>query len=356
MTTRTQAMATVAAASIGELKIKLTILQHPGFAGIISFLKMPNVTKKSYFPIICRALTYLAYNSPDVQKKITKASRLPLNPFREMSQSPDIGTRSEAAFQTIVLGHMFEMKHNPTMIVAASIRQLTDALEISIETGDVDTQVQVCSLICNLMHMRAGIINGFLALDVTALLCHVLLSQYEHCRCTSAIALSYITHNMKGAREILGYCRKNPKLFKRLKTYSKGYRLHPDFLENWEHFQDTHLSGKSVNLRLLRETAASPRVIGAAYIGANIFSELSRGERVSERERERERELTSPLASYRIISDGPKKILPCTRFQRQRQRSCRGQAITGGGDGLLRNGGKRASPSIQMESLSCING
>ena len=279
-TTKLQAMATVAAASIGELKIKQTILQQSGFTGIIAFLKMPNAAKKTYLRIICRALTYLAYNSPDVQKRIVKITRLSLNPFRERSQSPDIGIRSEAAFQMIVLGHMFETQHNTTMIVATSIRQLTDELEISIESGDVDTQVQVCSLMCNLLHMRAGIINGFLALDVVPLLCHILLSQYKHCRCTSAIALSYITHNLKGAREILGYCRKNPKLFKKLKFYSKGYKLHPDFLESWEHFQNTHMSGKSAKMRLMRASAASPRVIEAAYIGANIFSEL-------ERERER---------------------------------------------------------------------
>lgn len=273
-TIRIQAMATVAAASIGELKIKLTILQHSGFTGIINFLKMPESIRTNFLQVICRTLTYLAYNSPEVQKKIAKASRLPLSPFREMSQSPDIGVRSEAAFQMIVLGHTFETKQNPTMIVAISIRQLIDELDVSIESGDVDTQVQVCSLMCNLLHMRAGIVNGFLALDIVPLLLHVLLSQYEHCRCTSAIALSYITHNSKGAREILGYCRKNPKLFKRLKTYSKGYKLHPDFLENWDHFQSTHLSGKSATLRLMRASAASPRVIKAAYIGADIFSEL----------------------------------------------------------------------------------
>ena len=285
-TTRIQAMSTVAAASIGELKIKMTILNHAGFAleGIITYLKTPNKKKMASLTVVCRALTYLAYNSPEVQRKITEASRLPFSPFREMSQSPDIGVRSEAAFQMIVLGHVFESKHNPTMIVASSIRQLIDELEISIESRDVNTQVQVCSLMCNLLHMRAGIVNGFLALDIITLLCHVLLSQYEHCRCTSAIALSYITHNSRGAREILGYCRKNPKLFKRLKTYSKGYTLHPDFLENWDHFQNTHLSRKSAKLRLMRGSVTSPRVIEAAYIGASTFSEFWR-----ERERERER-------------------------------------------------------------------
>ena len=130
---------------------------------------------------------------------------------------------------------------------------------------------------CNLLHMRAGIINAFLTLDIISLLfeVHVLKSQYEHCRRMSAIALSYITYNAKGSRQVLRYCRKAPpKLYKRLSVYSKGYPLHPDFVENWEHFESTHLCGKAARMKRLRENASSPRVVAAAYIGASVFSEL----------------------------------------------------------------------------------
>ena len=70
-----------------------------------------------------------------------------------------INIRSEASFQMIVLGHVFELSQSPTMIVAARIRQLVNDLDASIESKDVDTQVHLCSLMCNLFHMRAGIVN-----------------------------------------------------------------------------------------------------------------------------------------------------------------------------------------------------
>ena len=274
-TTKVQTMCTVAAVSIGDLKIKITIMDCSSFnlEGIIAYLKAPN-SKKRAFTVVCRALCYLTYNSPEVQRRIAEISRLPLKPFQEVAKSPDINIRSEASFQMIVLGHVFELSQSPTMIVAARIRQLVNDLDASIESKDVDTQVHLCSLMCNLFHMRAGIVNGFLALDVVPLLLAVLQSQYEHCRHTSAIALSYITCNSKGSREVLGYCRQTPQLFKRLKTYSRGYALHQNFLENWKHFQRTYLSGKSAKSKLLRASTASPRAIGAAYIGATVFSEF----------------------------------------------------------------------------------
>lgn len=280
--TKIQAMSTMAAASIGDVKIKTTILQNGLFSldTIISYLKTQKKLKLTSLAIVCRALTYLAYNSPEVQRKIIKISRLPLTPFCDMAASAEMSIRSEAAFQMIVLGQVFESSQNPTMIVVTSIRQLIDELLFSIESEDVDTQVHVCSLMCNLLHMRAGIINGFLALDVVPLLFQVLQSQYEHCRCTSAIALSYITHNSKGSRQVLGHCRKTPKLFRRLKRYSKGYQLHQDFMENWKHFRGTHLSVRSTRLKRLRESTQSPRAIEAVYIGANVFSEFRRAKKV----------------------------------------------------------------------------
>ena len=315
-TTKLQALSTVAAASIGEVKIKTAILRNNGFSleRIISHLKAPN-RDQSAITVVCRALTYLAYNSLEVQRKVTEVGCLPLTPFREMASSTDTCIRSGAAFQMIVLGHVFESNEKPTMIVASSIKQLIEELNMSIEANDIDTQVQICSFLCNLLHMRAGIVNGFLALGIIPLLFEVLQSQYEHCRCTSAIALSYITYNSKGSRQVLRYCRKAPKLFKRLNTYSKGYELHPDFVENWKHYESTHLSDKSARLRLMRDGARSPRVIAAAYIGASVFSEFYQREREKERERERERErgnkrrdsLSLLNLLYRIFSNGSKR-------------------------------------------------
>ena len=273
-TTQVQAMSTLAAASIGEIKIKTRILQNTGFTleTIVSYLKAPSRKKMASLTVVCRTLTYLAYNSPEVQRKVLEVSRLPLTPFYEMAASEDISIRSEAAFEMVVLGQVFESGTTPTLIVASNIRQLIDELHASLEEEDIDTQVHVCSLMCNLLHMRAGIVNAFLALDIVTLLFKVLKNRYEHCRRTSAIALSYITYNAKGSRQVLRYCRKAPKLYKRLSEYSKGYALHPDFVENWEHFESTHLSSKTAKLKLLRENTSSPRVVAAAYIGASVFS------------------------------------------------------------------------------------
>ena len=223
-TTQVQAMSTLAAASIGEIKIKTRILQNTGFTleTIVSYLKAPSRKKMASLTVVCRTLTYLAYNSPEVQRKVLEVSRLPLTPFYEMAASEDISIRSEAAFEMVVLGQVFESGTTPTLIVASNIRQLIDELHASLEEEDIDTQVHVCSLMCNLLHMRAGIVNAFLALDIVTLLFKVLKNRYEHCRRTSAIALSYITYNAKGSRQVLRYCRKAPKLYKRLSESARG--------------------------------------------------------------------------------------------------------------------------------------
>ena len=274
--TRLQALSTVAAASIGEIKIKNVLLKNTCFSldEIIGYLRASDQVKERSLILLCRALTYFAYNSPEMQRKIVEVSRLPLAPFREMASSKDKDISSEAAFQMIVLGHTFESNQKPTSIVASSIKQLMTDLQTSINEEDIDTQVQVCSLLCNLLHMRAGIVNGFLAMGVVPMLFEVLRSRYEHCRCTSAIALSYITYNSKGSRQVLRCCRQVPKLCKRMNKYSKGYTLHPDFVENWEHYESTHLSGKVAKMSLMRDGTASPRAIAAAYIGASVFSEF----------------------------------------------------------------------------------
>ena len=265
---RLQAVCTLAAMSTGNVKIKGAIMHDSKFNlyELIDYLNtMSPEVDKVLLLVVNKAISYLAYNSIDIQYAIIHTKKLPLKPFQQLLHSSDKYISTETAFQMIVLQRVFETIENQTLMLARCIQHICKELKLAIQRRDVKLQVHICSLVMSLLHIRAGILSAFLALDIVALLVRVLLSPYEHCRRTAAIALSYITTNPRGSRIILGYCRKTPKIFLRLKDYTNGYPLHEEFLEGWEHYRSTHLLGK-VGTR-----GISPQVAPSAFIGSKLF-------------------------------------------------------------------------------------
>lgn len=236
-----QAACTLSALTIGSPALKKIVLKHPKFSlsKLIELLGSEESTR-----MVAKAICYLAYNSLEFQCKIMELQKLPTRPFYCLLASPEKEVSTEAAFQMIVLARVLETDHQAT-ILGESIRHLARELREAVEEGKMETQVHVSSLICALLHTRAGISNGILSLDIIPLLVKMLLSPYEHCRKTSAIALNYLTRTPEGARTVLQCCRRSPRLFKRLRDYSAGYSLAPGFLESWEHYRKSYLQGST---------------------------------------------------------------------------------------------------------------
>lgn len=268
LTIKLQAMCTLAAMSTGDQKMKAMIVRDSRFKlyELINYLDTMSVEQdKPHLLLVIKAISYLAYKSLETQYVIAYTKKLPIEPFQHLFHSNDTYISTETAFHTIVLQRIFRTRENQTNILAESIQHIGRELNSAIRTKDVKLQAHICSLLCSLLHVRAGILNAFLTVDIVSLLVILLLSQFEHSRRTAAIALSYITSNPRGSRIILGYCRKTPKIFQRLKSYTDGYPLNVDFLEAWEHYRGTYLTGKA------RKRGTTPKGVSSVFAGARIF-------------------------------------------------------------------------------------
>ena len=270
---RLQALSTLASVSIGSIKIKRAIVRDPLFSVrrlIRSLTEMIGVPGRLLLAM--RGLSYLAYNSLEVQTVILNTKPLPMQPFRDLLTSADSKTGSEAAFYAIVLARVFEETSiQEVELVAECIRYLVHTLKKALEVGEDELQMHICTFVSGLLHMRAGICHAFIAADFITLLVQVIFTPFEHCRKTAAIALSYISRDKKGGRLVLACCRKNERLYDKIVEYSTGYLLGRDFVERWRRYQETYLSSGSQGRRLTSRRTSN--VISLAFKGAKLFSE-----------------------------------------------------------------------------------
>lgn len=243
---KVQTLCTLASVSMGNLKIKKNIIHDPNFCltELIETVEKPEVDSDIRITAM-KAICYLAYNSIEVQIDICDAKRVPLGPFRKFFESRDKYTSTNAAFHLIVLTRVLATREDHTKIIAESMHHLVHELERAISQGKISLQAHICSLLSSLLHIRAGISSAFLASGIVSSLAKLLLCEFEHCRRTSAITITYLTLTPQGARTVLGYCRKTPRLFSLLKKNSEGYALSADFMESWERYKTTHLEFKN---------------------------------------------------------------------------------------------------------------
>ena len=241
-----QTLCTLASVSMGNLRIKKSIIQDPNFSLIelIETVEKPEVDSEVRMTAM-KTICYLAYNSIEVQIDIRNAKKVPVEPLRMFLESRNKYTSTNAGFHLIVLTRVLETNEDHAKIIAGSMRHLVHELERAISQEIIALQAHICSLLSSLLHIRAGISSAFLASGIVSSLAKLLLSEFEHCRRTSAITISYLTLTPQGARTVLGYCRKTPRLFSLLQKYCEGYTLSTDFMESWEHYKTTHLEFKN---------------------------------------------------------------------------------------------------------------
>lgn len=248
-TVRLQTLCTVAAVSIGNLKMKKEILrnQHFSLQNLIHLLTTLDHEKDGpHLLLVARCLCYLAYNSLFVQRKLLLSSHaIPLRPYWKLMCCGVRKTSTEAAFQAIVLARVLKERESHVEIVATCIQHLAQTLRASLEEGDKETQVHVCSLISGLLHARAGITQAFIAIDTVSLLVGVICSDNALCKKAAAVALSYITHDKLGCRIVLSWCRKNEELYDTIFANSKGYSLSQDLVERWHRYKSVFISSQA---------------------------------------------------------------------------------------------------------------
>lgn len=244
-TLRLQTLCTIAAVSIGNLKMKKEILrdQHFSLQNLIHLLKtLDHETERHHLLLAARCLCYLAYNSLFVQRTLLLSSHtIPLRPYWELMRSGVRKTSTEAAFHAIVLARVLKERESHVEIVATCIQHLVHALRASLEEGDKETQVHVCSLISGLLHARAGITQAFIAINTVDTLVGVICLDDVLCKKAAAVALSYVTNDKLGCRIVLSWCRKNEELYDMIFANTKGYSLSPDLVERWRRYKSVFI-------------------------------------------------------------------------------------------------------------------
>ena len=276
-----RALCALAATSIGSFKIKKLIVRDKMFSVRKLIQLLCSALNTQHLLLVMRTLSYLAYGSLEVQTVMVNTRPLPVRPFRELMSLDDRCMGSEAAFHAVVLAKVFD--ETGVEIVADSIRYLVKTLKVAIKEGDDELQMHICTFASGLLHLRAGICHALLAVDFVSLLVNVIMTPFEHCRKTSAIALSYITKDPKGSRVVLAHCRRNERLYGKIAEYASGYTLGEDFKERWRKFQAAY-HGADLGKRELSRRKSS-HVISLAFKGAKLFSEWG-SEGGSEGERE----------------------------------------------------------------------
>ena len=249
ITVKLQVQCTVAAISIGNLKMKKEILGDPHFSLqnlMHQLTTLDHTTETHHLLLVVRCLCYLAYNSIFVQRTLLLCDHaIPLKPYLELMCSEDRRTSTEAAFHTIVMARILKERESHVEIVSTSIKLLAHTLRDSLKDGDAHIQIHVCSLISGLLHSRAGIAQAFIAIDTVPLLVRIVSSANDLCQRAAAVALSYITNDKLGCRIVLSWCRRNEKLYDTIVAYSQGYSLSEDLVERWRRYKLVFISSQA---------------------------------------------------------------------------------------------------------------
>ena len=143
-----QILCTLASVSMGNLRIKKSIIQDPNFSLIelIETVEKPEVDEEVRMTAM-KTICYLAYNSIEVQIDIRNAKKVPLEPLRKFLESRNKYTSTSAGFHLIVLTRVLETNEDHAKIIAGSMRHLVHELERAISQENIALQAHICSLL-----------------------------------------------------------------------------------------------------------------------------------------------------------------------------------------------------------------
>ena len=103
-----------------------------------------------------------------------------------------------------------------------------------IKSHDDNVVVRAASLLASLAHTRAGIPDAMVTVGAIDILVDRLSSVNDQVRCSTAIALGYLTFNKTAARILLSACRNTPGLYKKMmENIGKNSKISSDFLQDF---------------------------------------------------------------------------------------------------------------------------
>lgn len=227
--TQAEAAYTLACVVLGNHATNAVVIELFEFSHLTDMMTQ---TDEATQAIAAQALALFAFNNTHNQKRIAASGNLEYSMFMSSLRSNDVETQAKAAFQVVVLSRIFP-DEDQAVTSAVGIQLLTSLLQHE----NVDLQAMCSNFIAGLSHTRPGIPSAFVSIGAIQILAKRLGSESEKVRCSSAIALGYLSVDKSGQQELLNVCRSQPALYRILCAYAKKVKLSQGFIERWKHYQ-----------------------------------------------------------------------------------------------------------------------
>ena len=234
-----QALCTVASFSMQSKRLKGVLMESLDLAQLL----VPFQTQGTKVPMtLMKAICYLAYGSIETQSKILSNGGMQLKPFIPYLTSDNPFQSTQASFNVIIFARVLvDVKR--TQVTARAIAHLAKTFKdssTSVHGEAVELQVHTLGLISGLLHVRAGLADGFISLNIIPPVIGMLLGKHDGARQTAAVTLCFLSFFPKASRHILRHCRATPKLYTRMEQYGCGHVPSKKFSDEWDYFKKSY--------------------------------------------------------------------------------------------------------------------
>ncbi|PVD21084.1 hypothetical protein C0Q70_19250 [Pomacea canaliculata] len=253
---------TLGCIALGNSDTMEEIHNHPDFS-YVRILKMMYAADSRVRVLAGSALAAFAYNSIQQQREIADHGGVRFHCFVPFLRSDNEEYRCNAAYQVVVLARIIPDEEQ-AVSSAVGIKLLVDILQ---ESRNDNILATAADYIACLAHTRAGVPSAIVSVNAIEFLCDMLLNQSEQVRGNSAIALSYLSFNHAGERQLLNRCRNDPYLMQVMKFYTKRSKLSPSFCGRMETFQPPRSVRSDGRPSLVRARPPKEDLLPVAMLG-----------------------------------------------------------------------------------------
>lgn len=235
---RQQALCTISAFSMQSKRLKRVLLVNLKLAQLLLPFQSEGMDMSM---TLMKAMSYLAYGSVEMQSKMLGNGGMHLKPFVPYLSSHDPFQSTQTSFNVIIFARVLvDVKR--THITARAIAHLTKIFKgsSSCHGNEVELQVHTLGLISSLLHLRAGLADSFISLNIIPPVIAMLLGKHDGARQISAITLCFLSFFPTASRLILRQYRDMPKLYTRMEQYSCGHNPSKRFVDEWDYFKKSY--------------------------------------------------------------------------------------------------------------------
>ncbi|XP_030846615.1 ankyrin and armadillo repeat-containing protein-like [Strongylocentrotus purpuratus] len=206
------------------------------------------------------ALSTFAFNNTSQQYNIREAGGIRMSNFQRFLESEDETHQAYAAFQIVVLARVI-VDRDQVSLSAEGVTRLVGLLK----SENPNTVILAGSLLASLAHTRAGIPDAMITSGAVDILINHLHSDNIEVRCSSAVALGYLTFNRTATRLLLIATRNTPGLFHKLMdNLDKDGKISEDFTEEYRRQQIVGLPALSLEKHGGPSAVPPPRPRGSS--------------------------------------------------------------------------------------------